>query len=328
MNQRGFLKLSNELKAGIVVLAGISALILGFSYLKSTSLFGSSKKLYAVYENVGGLQTGTTVSLNGYVVGTVDAIDFLKPEGNLLVTFTLLTDYSFSKNSVAQLYDTSVLGGKGLQIIVANDDGRPVQSGDTLPSSIQVGMLDKVQTILDPLEQKVSQALIETEILVRGLNEVLDGETQQNLRNTLKQFSETATSLNQSTKVFNELLRTNASSIDTALQNTAKLTQNLSRATAELDGATVASSITHLNASLGSLDTLLKQINSGEGTLGLLATDDGLYTALQANLKQTELLLQDLRLNPKRYLSVSVFGKKQKDYELPENDPALNSEKN
>ncbi|MGA0031300.1 MAG: MCE family protein, partial [Flavobacteriaceae bacterium] len=130
------------------------------------------------------------------------------------------------------------------------------------------------------------------------------------------------------TKVFNELLKTNASSIDTTLQNTAKLTQNLSRATAELDGATVASSITHLNASLGSLDTLLKQINSGEGTLGLLATDDGLYTALQANLKQTELLLQDLRLNPKRYLSVSVFGKKQKDYELPENDPALNSEKN
>ena len=78
----------------------------------------------------------------------------------------------------------------------------------------------------------MSQALIETEILVRGLNEVLDGETQQNLRTTLKQFSETATSLNQSTKVFNELLRTNASAIDTALQNTAKLTQNLSRATA------------------------------------------------------------------------------------------------
>ena len=121
MNQRGFLKLSNELKAGIVVLAGVAALILGFSYLKSTSLFGASKKLYAVYDNVGGLQSGTTVSLNGYVVGTVDAIDFLKPKGNLLVTFTLLTDYSFSKNSVAQLYDTSVLGGKGLQIIVAND---------------------------------------------------------------------------------------------------------------------------------------------------------------------------------------------------------------
>lgn len=326
MNQKGFIKLSNELKAGIVVLAGIAALILGFSYLKSTSLFGASKRLYVIYENVGGLQTGTTVSLNGFVVGTVDAIDFLKPKGNLLVTFTLLTDYSFSKNSVAQLYDTSVLGGKGLQIIIANDGGRPVQSGDTLPSSIQVGMLDKVQTLLDPLEQKVSQALIETEILVRGLNEVLDFDTQKNLRQTLLQFSETATALNQSTKVFSELLAANASAIDTTLQNTAKLAQNLSRATAEIDGEAVASTIAHLNTSLSSLDALLKQINSGEGTLGLLATDKGLYETLKANLNQTEWLLQDVRLNPKRYLSVSVFGKKQKAYELPVDDPAMNND--
>ncbi|MFM1807862.1 MAG: hypothetical protein RLZZ242_587, partial [Bacteroidota bacterium] len=110
MSQKRGIKLSNELKAGIVVLAGVAALIMGFSYLKSTSLFGSSKTLYAVYDHVGGLQTGTTVSLNGYAVGTVDAIDFLAPKGNLLVTFTLLTEFPFSKNSVAQLYDTSVLG--------------------------------------------------------------------------------------------------------------------------------------------------------------------------------------------------------------------------
>lgn len=326
MNQKGFIKLSNELKAGIVVLAGVVALILGFSYLKSTSLFGASKRLYAIYDNVGGLQTGTTVSLNGFVVGTVDDIDFLKPKGNLLVTFTLLTDYSFSKNSIAQLYDTSVLGGKGLQIIVANDGGRLVQSGDTLPSSIQTGMLDKVQTLLDPLEQKVSQALIETEILVRGLNEVLDVDTQKNLRQTLEQFSETAKALNQSARVFSELLTANASAIDTTLQNTAKLTQNLSRATAEIDGEAVASSIAQLNSSLSSLDALLKQISAGEGTLGLLATDKGLYETLKANLNQMEWLLQDVRLNPKRYLSVSVFGKKQKAYELPVDDPAVNND--
>ncbi|MEK9751331.1 MAG: MCE family protein, partial [Flavobacteriaceae bacterium] len=93
----------------------------------------------------------------------------------------------------------SVLGGKGLQIVVANDDARPVQSGDTLPAGVEVGMLNKVETILDPLEQKVSQALIETEILVRGLNEVLDEETQRNLRTTLGQLSETSVALNAAT---------------------------------------------------------------------------------------------------------------------------------
>lgn len=325
MNQKRGIKLSNELKAGIVVLAGVAALIMGFSYLKSTSLFGSSKTLYAVYDHVGGLQTGTTVSLNGYAVGTVDAIDFLAPKGNLLVTFTLLTEFPFSKNSVAQLYDTSVLGGKGLQIVIVDDGDRPVQSGDTLPSSIQVGMIDKVQTLLDPLEQKISQALIETEILVRGLNEVLDVETQKDLRATLTQFSGTATALHQSTSLIQQILTTNASAIDSTLQHTSKLTQHLSQATAQLDGEALAATVNHLNASLSSLDTLLGKINAGEGTLGKLVTNDALYESLRANLSQTQLLLQDLRLNPKRYLSVSVFGKKQKAYEFPENDPAKDS---
>lgn len=180
------------------------------------------------------------------------------------------------------------------------------------PRVFKRACLTRCKPFLDPLEQKVSQALIETEILVRGLNEVLDVDTQKNLRQTLEQFSETAKALNQSTRVFSELLTANASAIDTTLQNTAKLTQNLSRATAEIDGEAVASSIAQLNSSLSSLDALLKQISAGEGTLGLLATDKGLYETLKANLNQMEWLLQDVRLNPKRYLSVSVFGKNKK----------------
>lgn len=321
MKKKFTLTLSNELKAGIVVLAGVSALILGFSYLKSTSIFGPSKTLYAVYDNVGGLQTGTTVSLNGYAVGTVDAIDFL-PSGKLLVSFTLLTDYAFSKNSTAQLYDTSVLGGKGLQIVVANDDARPVQSGDTLPAAVEVGMLNKVETILDPLEQKVSQALIETEILVRGLNEVLDEETQRNLRTTLGQLSETSVALNAATASFKDILKENAAAIDTTLQSTAKLSKSLAEATSGMESEALSTSITRLNASLSALESFLNGLNSGEGSLGQLTKDQALYSSLVSNLEQLELLLQDMRLNPKRYLSVSVFGKKQKEYVLPTEDPA------
>lgn len=110
------MKLSRELKTGIIVIGGILLFLMGFSYLKSSPLFDNSKTLYAVYPNVGGLQTGTVVSVNGYGVGKVTGIRFLDTQGNLMVTFSVDSDFTFSKNSTVELYDTGIIGGKGLQI--------------------------------------------------------------------------------------------------------------------------------------------------------------------------------------------------------------------
>ena len=100
------MKLSREIKTGIIVIGGILLFILGFSYLKSTPLFDNSKTLYAVYPDVGGLQAGTVVSINGFAVGKVNDIKFKDTKGNLVVTFTVSSDFQFSKNSTVELYDT------------------------------------------------------------------------------------------------------------------------------------------------------------------------------------------------------------------------------
>ena len=91
------MKLSREIKTGIIVIGGILLFIMGFSYLKSTPIFDNSKTFYAVYPNVGGLQSGTSVSINGFSVGKVNDIKFLDEQGNLLVTFTVGNDFKFSK---------------------------------------------------------------------------------------------------------------------------------------------------------------------------------------------------------------------------------------
>jgi len=95
---------------------GIVCVIFGYSFLKSTSLFDDDITLYAVYKDVGGLQTGTAVSINGKNVGTVNSVRFKDTEGNLLVTFTVNRDLAFSRNSTVELYDTGLIGGKGLRI--------------------------------------------------------------------------------------------------------------------------------------------------------------------------------------------------------------------
>ena len=319
------LRLTKEIKAGLIVVLGITAVILGFSYLKSNSLLGKSTKLYAVYDHVGGLQSGTAVSLNGFSVGTIDDITFLDETGKLMVSFTLITDLPIPADSKAELYDTSVLGGKGLQIILGTPGSAIAQSGDTLTSMVKIGMTDRITELMEPLEVKVNSAIVETDLLMKNLNQLLDADSQALLRETLNNFSETSASLKVISQNVSENLTANEKALGTILDNTAELTSNLSSVTQTLNEADLKSLMADLNESISATKEILAGINNGEGAVGQIFTNQELYISLTSNLNQLEWLLQDLRLNPKRYLSVSVFGKKQKDYVAPESDPAKNS---
>ena len=319
------LRLTKEIKAGLIVVLGITAVILGFSYLKSNSLLGKSTTLHAVYDHVGGLQSGTAVSLNGFSVGTIDDITFLDESGKLMVSFTLTTDLPIPADSKAELYDTSVLGGKGLQIVLGTPGSAIAQNGDTLISMVKMGMTDRITELMEPLEAKVNSAIVETDLLMKNINQLLDTDSQALLRETLKNFSETSTSLKVISQNVSENLAANEKALGTILENTAELTANLSTVSQTLNEADLKGLMTNLDASISATKEILEGIKNGDGAVGQIFTNQELYVSLTSNLNQLEWLLQDLRLNPKRYLSVSVFGKKQKDYVAPESDPAKTS---
>jgi len=318
-------RLTKEIKAGLIVVLGITALIMGFSYLKSNSLLGKSTTLHAVYDHVGGLQSGTAVSLNGFSVGTIDDIAFLDETGKLMVAFTITTDLPIPADSKAELYDTSVLGGKGLQIVLGTPGSAIAQNGDTLTSMVKVGMTDRITELMEPLEAKVNSAIVETDLLMKNLNQLLDTDSQALLRETLNNFSETSASLKVITQNVSENLTANEKALGTILESTAELTSNLSSVSETLNDADLQGLIADLNTSVSATKEILEGVKNGEGSVGQIFTNQELYLSLQENLSQLEWLLQDLRLNPKRYLSVSVFGKKQKDYVAPESDPAKTS---
>ena len=318
-------RLTKEIKAGLIVVLGITALIMGFSYLKSNSLLGKSTTLHAVYDHVGGLQSGTAVSLNGFSLGTIDDIAFLDETGKLMVAFTITTDLPIPADSKAELYDTSVLGGKGLQIVLGTPGSAIAQNGDTLTSIVKVGMTDRITELMEPLEAKVNSAIVETDLLMKNLNQLLDTDSQALLRETLNNFSETSASLKVITQNVSENLTANEKALGTILESTAELTSNLSSVSETLNDADLQGLIADLNTSVTATKEILEGVKNGEGSVGQIFTNQELYLSLQENLSQLEWLLQDLRLNPKRYLSVSVFGKKQKDYVAPESDPAKTS---
>ncbi len=316
------MKLSREIKTGIIVIGGILLFILGFSYLKSSSLFDNSKKMYAIYPNVGGLQPGTAVSINGLNVGKVNDIRFIDAKGNLLVTFTVNSDFSFSKNSPAVLYDTGIIGGKGLQILPLFDDAPMAKSGDTLGTTVRPGLTELAQQKLTPLFQKFEAAVADADSVLVNVNEVLDEKTKRDLRSAISGLSTLINSLQGSANSLDKLLSNNSGKLDSSLTNFQNLTTSFSLLADSLNNSGLPKTLESLESTVANLDRVMAKIQNGEGTLGKLMNDKELYNNLNATSRELDLLLQDFRLNPKRYVNVSVFGKKQKEYELPEDDPA------
>ncbi|NNL00775.1 MAG: MCE family protein [Eudoraea sp.] len=316
------MKLSREIKTGIIVVGGILLFILGFSYLKSTPLFDNSKTFYAVYKHVGGLQTGTQVTINGFNVGKVNDIRFKDTYGNLVVTFSVNNSFTFSKNSIAELYDTGIIGGKGIQIKPVFDGSPTAQSGDTLTTSTRPGLTDLVQQKLTPLQQKIEGAFTHADTLLMNVNEVLDAKTKNDLRESIAGLNKLMKSLESSAEVLNKLLKNNQGKLDSSLTNFNELSSNFAKLSDSLNNAGLGRTLTSLESTVSNLDKILSQIENGEGSLGKLTNDEELYDNLNSATRELDLLLKDFRLNPKRYVNVSVFGKKQKEYALPENDPA------
>ncbi|MEP4881163.1 MlaD family protein, partial [Maribacter dokdonensis] len=294
---------------------------------KSTPIFDNSKTFFAVYPNVGGLQSGTTVSINGFSVGKVNDIRFLDERGNLLVTFTVGNDFKFSKNSTVELYDTGIIGGKGLQIKPIFD-GAPAQSGDTLKTETRPGITDLAQQKLNPLVRKVESAISGADSVLVNVNSVLDENTKKELKEVIGGLNELITSLNGSASTLNTVLAGNEEKLNTSFENFEKLTANFAKLSDSLNAAGLGRTLASLESTMANLDQLTAKIENGDGSMGLLMNDKELYSNLNNASRELDLLLQDFRLNPKRYVNVSVFGKKQKDYELPEDDPAANSIEN
>lgn len=317
------MKLSREVKTGILALLGILAVIFGFSYLKSSSVFDDAAKYHAVYDNVVGLQTGTQVSINGLVVGNVLGIRFKDEKFRSVVTFSINKGHQFSKNSLAEIYDTGIIGGKGLQIVPVFDGAAMAKSGDTLKSNMKPGITALVQEKLTPLQNKVEGAVSNADSLLMNVNDVLNDQTRIELRQSIAGLNRLVKSFQTSANAMNDVLANNKKGLETSLQNINTITSNFSVLSKELTEADLAGTLTKLRGTVDNLNGLLGKIEQGEGSLGKLAKDGELYDNLSSASRELDLLLQDFRLNPKRYVNVSVFGKKQKEYELPENDPAV-----
>ncbi len=311
------MKFTREVKTGILAICAIALLIFGYSFLKGKNLLEDDRTFYAVYDNVEGLIPSSPVTINGLVVGQVVSIKFADTKGNLVVEFNVDSDFTFSKNSMAKVYGGGLIGGKSLAIIPIYEQGLDAKDKDTLPGKIESGLLELVNDKLAPLQEKLEAAITDADTLLTSVNGILNVDNKNNLNSIFKDLSATVKNFKSASGSLNNILSTNEAKIGVTLENLNKMSTNLNKVSDSLAQINIAKLGRELEVVLTNFEKISKDLNSGKGTAGKLLKDDKLYNNLEKTSKQLELLLQDLRLNPKRYVHISVFGKKNTPYETP-----------
>ncbi len=302
------MKISRELKTGVAAITIILLFVWGFNFLKNQSVYDSTRTFYVKYADVQGLTSSSPVTISGLTVGKVSNISF-HPEkiGVLVVRISITNSIRFSKNSIAQIYSPNLLSGKSLRIIISGDRGEFAVVGDTLKGAIDLGFLGDIGNQIGPLRSKIENFVSNTDSLMLGLTKLLDDENQKNLKLSLENFK------NISYKV-DKILEINNNKIDSILSRANSGMLAFSQMMDSLNNANLKATVLKLEKTLTNFNQILDGIQSGTGTLGKLVNDDKLYDNLEAASKELEELLRDFKLNPKRYINVSVFGKKQKPY--------------
>jgi phospholipid/cholesterol/gamma-HCH transport system substrate-binding protein len=311
------LKVTRELKTGVFAVIVIALFIWGYNYLKGINLFdGKINTYFTEYNNVQGLNTASVVTINGVEVGKVVNIKFNKDpkkRGQLIVEFSILEDFQFSKKSVAKIYSTSLMGGKSLAV-VPSYEGEMAKPGDYLKGEIESDIFSTVTEKLNPLQAKVENVIVKADSLLGNLNDIVDTKTRTNIKQSMAQLNETITNFNSASKNLNLLVSDNKEKLDKTFANAELMTSNFKKISDTLVNANLGVTVRKLQTTVTNLNQLLGEVNSGNGSLGKLLKDESLYSNLSNASKELEELLRDMKLHPKRYVHFSLFGKKDKGY--------------
>ncbi len=316
------MKVSNETKVGALTAIAITVLILGFNFLKGKNITDIDHTLYAVFPDVEGLAISGPVFANGFQVGRIADMEEVDQQlSGILVTITLTKNINIPNNSFATM-NKSLLGASSVKLQLG-DSKTFYKEGDTLTVKLSPDIMTEVKGTLSPAVDNINKTLVALESVIQKLNNVIDPGTQNNLHTIIANLAKSSQSLN-------EMLNTQTGALAKSLDNVESITGNLKRsngkidstlsnvekATAQLAEAKIAATIDEMKKTLAQLESTIGKMNDPKGTIGALLNERKLYDEIRQTNRSLTILLDDLKTHPKRYVNVSVFGKKDKSTPL------------
>ncbi len=316
------MKISNETKIGSLTAIAIVLLVLGFNFLKGKSFFGKSHNLFAKYTNVQGLAASNPVVINGLQVGTVYSITTDKNMKEILVNMNMTKDVNIPVNSIA-IIKPSLLGTTSVEITLG-DSTIYIPKNGTIATAASSGIFTDVLSKVDPVLYQVTKAVTSIDSVLAAVNHILDPTAKNNIGAMLANLNKTTENLVGTSASLQILLNTQTGALAGTLKNlnsfTANLDKNngkitnlvgnLDKTATNLSNLDLQKTLNTLNSTIGDLKSTIGKLNTTTGTAGLLLNDTKLYNNLTATANKLNLLIDDLKTNPKRYVNISIFGKK------------------
>jgi phospholipid/cholesterol/gamma-HCH transport system substrate-binding protein len=309
------LKRKHEIKIALTVIVSIVLFIWGFNFLKGKDIFSKQRTFYSIYPQVNGLVEDAPVLINGLKVGQIYSI-YLHPDnsGRIVVKFLVNIDYKLPVNTVAKIVNTDLIGSKAIELKMGNQK-KYLNDNDTMIAEIQTSFTEIV-----------NKKLAQIDSIFTSIGSVLGPENQEHLTKSLKSLTVILKNLETTSYQLNNLMSNEKSRLSEILANLESISKNLRNNNAKLNNiftnfstlsdtlakSEIKSTIANINSTTGNLSAVLDKINKGEGSFGLLVNDDTLYNRLTVTSLQLNKLLEDVRLNPKRYVHYSLFGRKDK----------------
>lgn len=315
------MKIRKEIKVGVVFVIATVILIWGLMYLKGLELFKTSRTFYAVYEHVNGLVAANPISIKGLQVGQVNKVYFdSKDPKKIVVELYILGDYPIAKNSYARIFSSSLLGSREIEII-PGDSLVMARDGDTLLSQTEATLGEEVNRQLLPLKNKAENLISSIDTVATIIQQVLNKNTRDNLVEAIEHVKQTLQNIAHTTQNLDTLMSSQRSNLSSIIDNVESISLNLknnngritniltnfSNISDSLAKAQIPSTFRQINKAIADLDQAVQKINKGEGTIGQLMTNEQLYKEIEKAARDLNLLLEDIKANPKKYVNVSVF---------------------
>lgn len=318
------MKISNETKIGSLTAVAIVLLVLGFNFLKGKTFFGKSHNLFAKYTNVQGLAPSNPVVINGLQVGTVYSITTDKNMKEILVNMNLTKDVNIPVNSIA-IIKPSLLGTTSVEITLGNA-ATYIAMNDTIETKASSGVFTDVLSKVDPVLYQVTKAVTSIDSILMKVNSVLDPNAKNNIAGTLANLNQTTANMIGASASLQTLLNTQTGALAGTLNNLNSFTSNLDKNSGKINNVMsnldktatnlsnldLQKTLNSLNSTIGDLKAAIGKFDKKDGTLGMLLNDTKLYENLRATANKLNLLIDDVKVNPKRYVNISVFGGKNK----------------
>lgn len=313
--------IKKEVKLAVTAIAAVIILIWGINFLKARALFDRNNVFYGVYDRVDGLKISSSVIYRGYSVGQVSSIRFIGEHYNkVLVEFSVGKKLEIPSNSIAAIQSADLMGSKSINLIPGDAVGY-AQSGDTLRSQLDLGLMEQLNEQLEPLKKRAENIMVSLDTVLIALQEIFREDASGNIRGSLKSVSRTLDNVEQASGTLNKLLSEESGRISNILGNINSITGNLEGSNAEitqslsnitlisdsLKAINLNNTVRYLNNVLMQTDSVVTKINRGKGTLGGMVNDDELYYNLTAVSENLNKLLSEFRQNPKRFVNLSVF---------------------